>query len=60
MNYLLYDELKKRFEIDQRATKLPDPNFSLDKFETIALENTSWLKAYISREGWPSEEVVGV
>lgn len=57
-NKELAEELKKRFEIDQKCTDLYDPDFSLEKFEKVCLDNTLWLKNKISDYGWLSSDLV--
>lgn len=59
INKELFNELKKRFEIDQKSTKLYDKEFNLDKFEKVSIDNTNWLKKQIGTYNWLSSELVG-
>jgi hypothetical protein len=55
MNELLFEELRKRFESDQRL--LNEENNS--KFYQICRENSDWIKKIINNNGWLSDNIVG-
>lgn len=55
INKALFEELKQRFELDQKFNN----NKSLIEFERICSDNTSRLKKQISQYGWISSSIVG-
>ena len=55
MNKLLLNELKERFELDQKLLLKKD----WETLKQIYRENSSWLKKIIHSQGWLSEKIVG-
>jgi len=53
---ILQQELKKRFEIDQKFSK----GRKWNELKNVYYKNTIWLKDLIDRIGWPSQNLVGI
>ncbi len=55
MNKILFEELKKRFEEDQKLLR----GERLKEWDSLRKENSLWLKEIVDRDGWVSNKIVG-